>query len=73
VVVAYESAELTFQRQLVIVGANDQMFSDGGDSGSIILQRSANAAVALLFAGSSSHTIASPIAAVLRSLRVTMA
>jgi hypothetical protein len=73
VVVEYETAELTFRSQIVIVGAADQMFSDGGDSGSIILQRGTNAAVGLLFAGSTSHTIASHIASVLRSLRVGMA
>ncbi len=73
VVVQYETADFTFENQVVIQGANSTMFSDSGDSGSLILQRGTNAAVGLLFAGSSTHTIANHIANVLRSLRVKMA
>lgn len=73
VVVEYETAEFTFDNQIIIRGSNNTMFSDSGDSGSIILQRGTNAAVGLLFGGSPSHTIANHIANVLRSLRVRMA
>ena len=73
VVVEYETAEFTFQNQIIISGSNGQMFSDSGDSGSIILQRGTNAALGLLFGGSPRYTIANHIGNVLRSLRVRMA
>ncbi len=73
VIVEYETAEFTFENQIIIHGTNNSMFSDSGDSGSIILQRGTNAAVGLLFGGSPSYTIANHIANVLRSLRVRMA
>ena len=49
-------------------------FSDSGDSGSVIVEDVANnpRAVGLLFAGSSSYTIANPIDTVLSSLNVYM-
>jgi hypothetical protein len=72
VTVEYETADFTFENQMVIVGTGGQ-FSDSGDSGSIILQRGTSKAVGLLFGGSSSHTIANHIGNVLRSLRVRMA
>jgi hypothetical protein len=73
VIVEYETADFTFDNQIIIRGTNNTMFSDSGDSGSLILQRGTNKAVGLLFGGSSSHTIANHIANVLRSLRVKMA
>jgi hypothetical protein len=72
VTVEYETADFTFENQMIVVGTGGQ-FSDSGDSGSIILQRGTNQAVGLLFGGSSSHTIANHIGNVLRSLRVRMA
>jgi hypothetical protein len=72
VTVEYETADFTFENQIIVVGTGGQ-FSDSGDSGSIILQRGTNKAVGLLFGGSSSHTIANHIGNVLRSLRVRMA
>jgi hypothetical protein len=72
VTVEYETADFTFENQIIVVGTGGQ-FSDSGDSGSIILQRGTNKAVGLLFGGSSSHTIANHIGNVLRSLRVQMA
>lgn len=45
-------------------------FSRGGDSGSLILDNS-NRAVALLFAGSSAHTLALPICTVMNALGIT--
>jgi hypothetical protein len=71
--VEYETAELTFESQIIIHGSSGQMFSDSGDSGSVVLQRGTNVAVGLLFGGSPNHTIANPIGNVLRSLRVRMA
>ena len=71
--VEYETAEFTFENQIIIRGSSNQMFSDSGDSGSIILQRGTNAAVGLLFGGSPNHTIANHIGNVLRSLRVRLA
>lgn len=73
VIVEYETAEFSFDHQIIIRGSNSTMFSDSGDSGSVILQRGTNAAVGLLFGGSPSHTIANHMANVLRSLRVRMA
>jgi hypothetical protein len=72
VTVEYETADFTFENQIIIIGTGGQ-FSDSGDSGSIILQRGTNKAIGLLFGGSSSHTIANHIGSVLRSLRVRMA
>ena len=47
-------------------------FSAGGDSGSLIVTETGNNPVALLFAGSSTHTIASPIGPVLTRFGVTV-
>ena len=59
-----------FVNQIVII---DGSFSAGGDSGSgIVTNDGKNNPVALLFAGSSSHTIANPIDAVLSALGVTI-
>ncbi|MGH7589322.1 MAG: hypothetical protein ACRELU_12095, partial [Gemmatimonadota bacterium] len=61
-----------FVGQIVIGGGG---FSQGGDSGSlIVLERGSNARrpVGLLFAGSSSSTIANPIDFVLDALNVTI-
>ncbi len=73
VIVEYETGEFTFENQVIIRGTNGVMFSDSGDSGSIILQRGTNAAVGLLFGGSPTYTIANHVGDVLRSLRVRMA
>jgi hypothetical protein len=61
----------TFADQMLIVGAPG-MFSDRGDSGSLIVEQSSKQATGLLFAGSSSHTIANHIADVLAALGVTL-
>ena len=70
VTVEYETGNFTFENQIIIQGANGQMFSDQGDSGSIVLQRGTNTAVGLLFGGGPDHTIANHIGDVLRSLCV---
>lgn len=70
--VQYEGGVATFDNQIIIVGLSAQPFSAGGDSGSLILERSTNKAVGLLFAGSSTHTIANHISDVLKALSVTL-
>jgi hypothetical protein len=78
IVVRYDSGNLRFDNQVEIEGAGRQGFSDGGDSGSLIVNAE-NQAVALLFAGSDTGganglglTYANPIHEVLRSLRAEL-
>ena len=71
--VAYDMGELMFEDQIIIRGIEGEQFSAGGDSGSLILERSTNKATGLLFAGSSTHTIANHISAVLKALKITLA
>jgi hypothetical protein len=71
--VQYDTGVFAFSDQIIIVGLNGQAFSAGGDSGSLILERSTNRAVGLLFAGSATHTIANHISNVLRALQVKLA
>jgi hypothetical protein len=73
VVVQYEAGNMTFEGQIIIVGLNQQSFSDAGDSGSLILEAESQQAVGLLFAGSNTHTIANHIQDVLQALNVTLA
>lgn len=73
VTVSYETGNFTFQEQIIIVGRNGKSFSAAGDSGSLILERGTNKAVGLLFAGSTTHTIANHIEEVLQALKVTLA
>ncbi|HEV7484840.1 MAG TPA: hypothetical protein VGQ65_04105 [Thermoanaerobaculia bacterium] len=73
VTVGYEMGDVQFTDQILITGRNNQPFSAAGDSGSLILERTTNNAVALLFAGSTSHTIANHIDDVLQALGVTLA
>lgn len=72
VTVGYEGGNATFENQIIIVGLSAQPFSAAGDSGSLILERSTNRAVGLLFAGSSTHTIANHINDVLSALTVKL-
>jgi hypothetical protein len=51
VVVSYERGDLSFDRQIEIEGMDDDPFSAGGDSGSVIVDEN-GMACALLFAGS---------------------
>jgi Peptidase family S64 len=70
--VKYDLGVLTFADQIVIVG-DDGTFSQGGDSGSLIVDREAKAPVGLLFAGGAhTHTIANHIGEVLGALNVTI-
>jgi hypothetical protein len=73
VTVQYEIGNITFTGQIIIVGSASQPFSNAGDSGSLILERASNKAVALLFAGSNTHTIANHVDDVLTALGVTLA
>ncbi len=73
--VGYTRGTLTFDDQIEIEGTGSGPFSQGGDSGSLILTGEPSPrAVGLLFAGSESGlTFANPIAAVLRELGVSLA
>jgi hypothetical protein len=67
--VTYDSGVARFVNQIVITPSS---FSGGGDSGSRIVTEDGNHPVGLLFAGSSSYTIANPIDAVLSRFSVTV-
>lgn len=78
VVVAYELGNLRFDNQVEIEGSGTSSFSDGGDSGSLIVNAD-NLGVALLFAGGDTGgtnnmglTYANPLKAVLDSLSVDL-
>jgi hypothetical protein len=70
--VQYDTGIVTFENQIIIVGLTAQPFSASGDSGSLILERSTNKAIGLLFAGSATHTIANHIADVLAAMNVSL-
>jgi hypothetical protein len=78
VVVAYDAGNLRFDNQIEIEGTGRTSFSDGGDSGSLIVDESMQA-VALLFAGGDQGgsnglglTYANPIQRVLADLKATL-
>jgi hypothetical protein len=78
VVVAYDAGNLRFDNQIEIEGTGRTSFSDGGDSGSLIVNESMQA-VALLFAGGDQGgsnglglTYANPIQRVLADLKATL-
>lgn len=60
-----ESGEAIFVNQIIV-----DMLSEGGDSGSLVVDRKRNAC-GLLFAGSDQITVCNPIQAVLDALQVT--
>jgi hypothetical protein len=64
VVVEYEMGLISFEDQVLIEGDRGA-FSDTGDSGSVIVDRKTRRAAALLFAGSSTYTIANHLGKVL--------
>ncbi len=79
VVVGYDIGNLRFDNQIEIEGAEDGSFSQGGDSGSLIVNEDLKA-VALLFAGGDQGgtngkglTYANPIQTVLDTLKVDLA
>ena len=70
--VQYDMGVVEFDGQIQIAPADNEPFSLGGDSGSLIFDRHRRA-VALLFAGNDvDATFASPIATVLNALRVNL-
>jgi hypothetical protein len=70
VIITYDQGQARFVDQIVITPGS---FSAGGDSGSLIVtDDEANSPVGLLFAGSSSHTIANPITDVLERFGVSI-
>jgi len=78
VVVNYDRGNLRFDGQIEIEGVGNAAFSDGGDSGSLIVNARMEAA-ALLFAGGDSGgsnglglTYANPIHRVLKDLKATL-
>jgi hypothetical protein len=78
VVVAYDSGNARFDGQIEIEGAKDEPFSQGGDSGSLIIDQDRNA-LALLFAGGDNGgsngkglTYGHPIQVVFDALGVTL-
>jgi hypothetical protein len=79
VVVGYDIGNLRFDNQVEIESDGDGPFSDGGDSGSLIVD-AGKRGVALLFAGSDQGgsngqglTYANPLGAVLDALKVELA
>ncbi|MFN0128664.1 MAG: hypothetical protein ACKV19_18490 [Verrucomicrobiales bacterium] len=79
VVVGFDIGDLRFDDQIEIEGADDGPFSDGGDSGSLIVGRDKRG-VALLFAGGDQGgangqglTYANPLRTVLDALKVDLA
>jgi hypothetical protein len=76
--VGYDTGNLRFDNQIEIEGDGDEPFSQGGDSGSLIVDGD-RLAVALLFAGgdlgganNKGLTYAHPIDAVLRAMKVEL-
>ena len=71
VIISYDAGQARFVNQIVVTGTNGSAFSDGGDSGSLIVTNDGSAnPVALLFAGSPSTTIGNPIGDVLKTFNV---
>ena len=67
------TGDFTFTPQILFTGVGKAPFSDAGDSGSLIIDRSSQQAVGLLFAGSTTHTIANHIEDVLSAFGVMLA
>ncbi len=59
-----------FQNQIIVQSIVFLPFSQGGDSGSLVLSNFSERPVGLIFAGSITHTIINPIEAVLEALKV---
>jgi hypothetical protein len=77
-IVAFDIGNLRFDDQIEIEGGGTEPFSDGGDSGSLIVNGERQGA-ALLFAGSDSGgsnnrglTFANPLRNILAALKVDM-
>lgn len=70
--VCYDSLCNSVARFIQQITISDGSFSAGGDSGSLIVSADTNEPVALLFAGSQTTTIGSPIGLVLNAFNVTI-
>lgn len=70
--VRYTAGPASFDDQIVIQGVGGNVFSKGGDSGSVIVDFQSKRPIALLFSGSNdnSHTFANPIGAVMKRLGI---
>jgi hypothetical protein len=71
--VEYDTGTFMFSNQILIQGNNGSQFSAAGDSGSAIVERASGMVVGLLFAGSSSHTMANHIGQVFSALGIDLA
>ena len=71
VTVQFDLGMLTFADQILIRGDSGP-FSDGGDSGSLVVDRGSGRATGLLIGGVPNYAIANHIAPVLHSLNVTL-
>jgi hypothetical protein len=67
-----EAGTATFQNQTLVEGVGGRSFSEGGDSGSLIVEEAGSRPAALLFGGGAAYTIGSPISAVLAALNVSI-
>jgi hypothetical protein len=70
--IAYDPGNCWFNQQFEIVGDQGTMFSDHGDSGSVIVSTTGEV-VGLLFAGNGTQTYACPIQTALAALNCTLA
>jgi hypothetical protein len=76
--VIVDGREIAFKNQIAIQGMNDDftafaLFSEPGDSGSLVISQADNQAVGLLFAGSNSGiSLANPLPELLRNLDVEL-
>ena len=70
--VRFGTRTAAFADQLGVVGVGGDAFSDGGDSGSLIVDAVDRNPVALLFAGGGGTTFGNPIATVLDALDATI-
>lgn len=69
--IPYAPGPCWFRRSIVIEGENGTMFSDHGDSGSVIVREDGKV-VGLLFAGNGQQTYACPIDTVLQKLNCSI-
>lgn len=72
--VEYDGTSIYFDEQILIQGDRGAVFSEAGDSGSLIIAAADYHAVGLLFAGNKStkHTIASPLERVLSEIGMSL-
>lgn len=69
--VGYDAGVAVFNNQVIIRGIGAGPFSQGGDSGSVIVTARTRQPVALLFAGSATHTIANTMGDVVSALGIS--